>query len=251
MKVSVIIITYNEEKNITACLESVKWADEIIVIDSESSDRTLTIAEEFGCITETRPWQGYAKQKLYALSKAKNEWVLSIDADERVSGQLKNEIIDLNGTENDGFRILRENYFLGRKITTCGWDKDYQLRLFRKSKTTVSDRLVHEGFVVDGKISNLQNRIIHHTHTDLKSTFEKINIYSSLQAIEQSKKKSPSITGIILHTLSAFFRYYFSLKGFKDGMYGFMVSVINAVTTLQTYMKIWEIKNVKSGELNK
>lgn len=242
-KISAVIIAGEEEDNIYDCLESVKWADEIIVVNSESKDRTVEIAGQFTDKVYVKKWEGYARQKEYALNLASNEWVLSLDADERVLPALKNEIISINEDVN-GFFIRRENYFLDKHITTCGWDKDYQLRLFKKSKTAVNHRPVHEGFRVEGTVGKLQNPMKHLTHISLKKTFEKINEYSTLQAEELYVHKKVSGMGMVLHSLSAFLRYYFSQKGYKDGVHGLMVSLINSMTTMQTYMKMWELKNV-------
>jgi glycosyltransferase involved in cell wall biosynthesis len=246
-KISAVIIAGDEENNIYDCLESVKWADEIIVVNSESKDRTVEIAKKFTDKVYVKKWEGYAKQKEYALSLASNEWVLSLDADERVTSALKNEILSHKG-ENDGYLIPRENYFLDKHITTCGWNNDYQLRLFKKSKTSVNYRLVHEGFAVNGTVGKLDNPLAHLTHITLSKTFAKINEYSSLQAEELYSGKNVTGWGIVLHSLSAFLRYFFSQKGYKDGVRGLMVSLINSVTTMQTYMKIWEIKNIDTNK---
>lgn len=242
-KISAVIIAGEEEDNIYDCLNSVKWADEIIVVNSESKDKTVEIAGQFTDKVYVKKWEGYAKQKEYALSLASNEWVLSLDADERILPALKSEIMAISG-DMSGYLIPRENYFLDKHITTCGWDKDYQLRLFKKSKTAVNHRPVHEGFRVDGEIGRMQNPMKHLTHITLKKTFEKINEYSTLQAEELHKTKKATGAGIVLHSLSAFLRYYFSQKGYKDGVHGLMVSLINSMTTMQTYMKMWELNNI-------
>ncbi len=243
-KISVIIITKDEEENLEDCLESVLWADEIILVDSGSKDKTLEIAKNFNAKIFHKEWEGFANQKRYALNLANNEIVLSIDADERITEKLKDEILNLDFSKADGFSIPRQNYFLNKEITTCGWDKDYQLRLFKKSKTKVIERPVHEGFSVKGKVEKLQNKMIHFTHTSIAKTFEKINLYSTLQAQERHDKKVAGI-GILAHSFSAFFRFFISLKGYKDGIHGLMVSLMNSVTTMLTYMKIWEMNNSK------
>jgi glycosyltransferase involved in cell wall biosynthesis len=249
-KLSVIIITKNEEENITSCLKTVDWADEIIIVDAESEDNTVNIAKGFTSKIHIRKWQGYANQKKYALNLAENEWVLSIDADERVTPELKNEILNLK-PDYDGYRIRRENYFLSKEITSCGWDKDYQLRLFRKSKTEVVEKLVHEGFAVTGKVGHLDNVIIHNTFSSIHNYLGKVNTYSSLKADELFRKNKSKVTRwtIFSHTFSAFFRYYISLKGFKDGIYGLIISAVNAISTLLNYTKLWELQKGKSPDL--
>ena len=246
-KISVIIITKNEEENIRDCLNSIKWADEILIVDSGSKDKTIEIAKGFTEKIFEKKWEGFAVQKRYALSLTSNELVLNLDADERVSEKLKEEIQGLNFSY-DGYFIPRENHFLNKKITTCGWEKDIQLRLFKKSSAKVTEKLIHEGFVVDGKVDYLKNPIVHFTFTSIEKSFSKINSYSTLQALEvyRNKKKVTSGT-IVSHGLSAFLRYYFSLKGYKDGIFGLMISLFNSITTLLTYMKIWEYQNFKKG----
>ena len=247
-KISVIIITGNEEKNIKDCLESVKWADEIIVVDSESKDKTVEIAKEFTNKVVIHKWEGYAAQKSFALNLAGNEWILSLDADERVTPELAEEIknLDLSNQNIDAFKIHRDNYFLGKKITSCGWETDYQLRLFKKSKTKLTDRLVHEGFVVDGSISTLNNSITHYSYTSLKEGFKKINEYSTLEANEKYLKKNVNLFTILFVPFIAFLQHYVFRKGFTDGKYGLMVSLMHAITKMQVQMKMWELKKDKS-----
>jgi len=246
-KISVIIITGNEEKNIRNCLESVKWADELIVVDSESSDNTVKIAKEYSDKVYIQKWLGYAKQKEYAISLAKNDWVLSLDADERVTKKLSDEILNYNfdNCRYSAFKIKRDNYFLDKKINSCGWGNDYQLRLFKKSNTKLNNRLVHEKFLVDGEVSKLNNPILHYSYKNLKEGFDKINIYSSLEAEEKYKRKGSSTFKILFCPVFAFFHHYFFRKGIKDGKHGLMISLMHSITKLQVMMKVWEIKQNK------
>ncbi len=242
-KISVIIIAGNEEKNIGDCLESVKWADEIIVVDSESLDSTVEIARRYTDKVFVRKWEGYASQKNYSMQKATNEWVLSLDADERVSPELRSEIESLDFTKVDGFYIPRRNFFLGRVIRSCGWSPDFQLRLFRRSKTTLTDRAVHEGFSVDGKREKLHGELIHYTHNTIAGTIGKINEYSTLEAKEKADRVHVNGVKIFFKPLWAFLQHFIVRRGFTDGVYGLMVSIIHAMTKTQVYMKIWEIQN--------
>ena len=244
-KVSVTIIAFNEEENIEDALKSVHWAEEIIVVDSGSTDSTIEISKKYTDKVFFNKWEGFAKQKSFALAKAQNDWVLSLDADERISEELKEEIQNSDLTSADGYYIRRKNYFLDKAIKYCGWGYDYQLRLFKKNKTKLTDRLVHEGFEVNGKTSRLQNQMIHLTHTDLKKTFAKINDYSTLEAEEKYNRKKINGFTMVLYPLIAFIQHYFFRKGFLDGVHGLMVSINHAMTKLQVYMKIWEINNVK------
>jgi len=241
-KISVIIITGNEEENIRDCLKSVSWADEIIVVDSESVDKTIEIAKEFTSKIFIHKWEGYARQKLFALEKSNNEWVLSLDADERVKPKLAEEIITKDLSEAVGYYIRRENYFMGKLITGCGWGNDYQLRLFKKSKTMLTDHLVHEGFVVVGKREKLKNEIIHFTYKDLHQALEKVNEYSTLEALEKAEKKNVKILVIIFKPFLELIKYFISRKGYKDGINGFLISLLHSLTIFQVQVKIWELK---------
>ena len=243
-KISVIIITKDEEQLIEDCLKSVGWADEIIVVDSGSKDRTLEITKKYTDNIFFNEWKGFASQKDFALGLAKNDWVLSIDADERISSKLKEEIEKNDFLQYDGYFIQRENYFFKKHITTCGWGRDRQLRLFRKSKTKLTNRLVHEGFEVDGTIGNLKNPVIHFTFNSIEKTISKINHYSTLEALEKYKTKKKITGGTILsHGVSSFMRSFISLRGYKDGVHGMMISIIDSMTTFLTYMKMWELQN--------
>lgn len=241
-KISAIIITKNEEANISDCLNSISWIDEIILVDAESSDRTVEIAKKFTSKIFINKWEGFAKQKEFAISKASNEWVLHIDADERVSALLKEEIININDDDINGFFLWRENYLLKKHIKSCGWDNDYQLRLVRKSKARLTDRLVHEGLAVEGNAKRLNNRLIHYTFTSIEKTMTKINHYTSLRAEELFKKKKIiSGFGIVAHGLAGFIKFFVLLRGYKDGVYGLIISLFHSITTFLTYMKLWEL----------
>jgi glycosyltransferase involved in cell wall biosynthesis len=245
-KISVTIITKDEEKNISDCLKSVQWADEIIVVDSESSDRTIELAKKFTDKIIIRKWEGYVPQKRYALSLTSNEWVLSLDADERITPELKDEILNLLPGDFSGFKIRRKNFLLKKEITSCGWEKDYQLRLFRKDKTDLNDRLVHEKFVAQGKIGTLKNTMIHFTFSSFEDYLNKINSYTSLKAQELfNKKKRVGAWTIFSHTVSAFFTFFFIRRGFKDGIYGLIISLLHSVSTMMNYIKLWELQNKK------
>ncbi|MBK7378294.1 MAG: glycosyltransferase family 2 protein [Ignavibacteriales bacterium] len=241
-KISVIIITKNENQNITDCLNSVKWADEIIIIDAESSDNTIELAKKFTDKVFIRKWNGYSDQKMYALSLAKNEWVLSLDADERITDELKNEILFSDLSIADGYKISRANYFLGRLIRGCGWSHDYQLRLFRKSKTKVTERMVHEGFIIDGKISELKSSMLHYSYRNFHDAMNKINQYSTLEAQEKYQRKKVNGFTILLNPFIAFVQFFIFRKGFIDGAHGLLVSIMHGMTKMMMYIKMWELQ---------
>ena len=245
-KISVVVITKDEEKNISDCLKSIEWADEIIVVDSESTDKTVELAKQFTGRIFIRKWEGYVHQKKYALSLARNEWILSLDADERITPELKDEILKLAPGEFSGFRIRRKNFLLKKEITSCGWERDYQLRLLKRDKAGLSDRLVHEKFIVDGQLDTLKNPMLHYTFSSFSDYLEKINYYTSLKAQELfRKKKRVEAWTIFSHTVSAFFAFFFFKRGFKDGVYGMIISLLHSVSTMMNYIKLWESQNKK------
>jgi glycosyltransferase involved in cell wall biosynthesis len=244
-QLSVTVIAGEVENEIRECLESVNWADEIIVVNS-SADRTAEIAREFTDKVLVRAWSGYGSQKQFALESATKEWVLSLDTDERVSEPLQEEIkrVLSNGSQYDGYYIPRRGYFLGHWIKHCGWYPDYQLRLFRRGKARMNDRRIHESFTVTGPVGFLKNDLHHYTHPTIAVALAKGREYAALEAAEKVEKKRVSALFVFLHPLFEFFSSFFLKQGFRDGAYGLMVCMIHAMTDAQTYMKIWEMQHV-------
>jgi len=238
---SVAIITHNEAARIRACLESVSWADEIVVVDAESSDETVSICRDFTDRIFVRPWPGFAKQKQFALEQCRNEWVLSLDADERVRPELAAEIQRVLSAAGpcDGYRLARRSYFIGRWIRHCGWYPGYQLRLFKKDRTTVSLSRVHEGFLVEGRIGELLGDLDHYSHRSLADSLEKMNRYSTLEALDRLERGRVRPIDFITHPLSAFFRKYIGRSGYRDGMHGLLLCWISSLLTMAVYMKRW------------
>ena len=163
-----------------------------------------------------------------------------------MSDGLRAEIENLltNGSPHEGYFIPRRNYFLGRWIRYCGWYPGFQLRFFRKGKARLNDRKIHEAFLIDGPIGYLTHDIIHHTHPTIHETLSKVNEYSTLRAQEKAGRKRVTALDLVLRPLAAFLQFYILKQGFRDGVYGLMVSMIHAITNAQTYMKIWELQNV-------
>ena len=241
-KLSVIIITKNEADNIRACLDSVSWADEIVVVDSGSRDDTVGICKAMGAqVHITTDWPGFGMQKNRALSHATAEWVLSLDADERVTSELRSEIESaLNDPHgHDAFRIPRQSSFCGRYMRHSGWYPDYVTRLFRRGTARFSDDLVHESLIVDGTVGTLRQPLLHETFHDLEELLTKINQYSTAGARMLSEKnKTASLKKAIGHAAWAFFRTYFLRAGFLDGREGFMLAVSTAESTYYRYAKL-------------
>jgi len=249
--ISATVICKNEEKNIGKCLETIKWCDEIIVVDSESTDKTVEISKKFTDKIFINKWEGFASQRIFALSKATNEWILVIDADERCTDELKEEILHIAGdskVKQAGYRIPRKSFVLNRWVKSCGWYPGYQLRFFRKSKVRVSDRLIHEGYEVEGETGYLKSDILHYTINSVREYIEKINYYSSLRAIEKQNLKKIGLSDILFRPVIAFIQQYIFKGGFKDGVYGLMVVNFDIITNMLTYMKIWELQNRKDAQ---
>jgi len=242
-KISAILITLNEEKNLEACLESLRWVDEIVIVDCGSRDATKEIALKYTDRFFHRAWDGYARQKAHALSLASNDWILSIDADERVTKELAAEIRrTVEAGERDGYFIPRDNYFLGRRMTGGAWRRDRQMRLFRRSKVSIAERPVHEGFEAAGETGELASPLLHFTNDSLADAIRKMNAYTSLEAGELAPSRKSSGGAVVLRPLSAFLRNYVSRKGYRDGAHGLLLAMIASLTTMLLYMKIWEIR---------
>jgi glycosyltransferase involved in cell wall biosynthesis len=251
--ISVAIITQNEESNILACLESITWADEIIVVDAFSEDKTTEIAAKFTDKIYKKEWAGFSKQKQFALDQCTNEWVLSLDADERVRPELADEITKTLRTNPiaDGYLIARRSYFLNNWIKQCGWYPGYQVRLFKKSKTKLSESRVHEGYLVDGNIEKLLGDIDHYSHPSLHNSLEKLNRYSTLEAFDRLDRKTVRWFHFITHPLSAFLIKYIRQKGFMDGMHGFLLAWISSFLKMVMYMKIWRLQRLNKVDIER
>ncbi|HSH98058.1 MAG: glycosyltransferase family 2 protein [Methylophilaceae bacterium] len=236
------IISKNEEKSIAECLASVNWADEVIVVDSGSTDKTVEICKAYGAkVYITEDWPGFGEQKNRALNLATGKWVLSIDADEIVSPELREEILSaIHSTEsNVAFRIPRKSSYCGQFIQHSGWWPDYVTRLFPKSNTRFSDDLVHERVLFDGKIKSMKHPLIHASYLNLEEVLDKINRYSTDgAAMLLAQKQTSSLSNALLHGVWAFIRTYFIRRGFLDGRMGFILAISNAETTYYRYLKL-------------
>ena len=242
-KVSVTIITLNEETNIRACLESVKWADEILVSDSGSSDRTVEICREYGAKVFSDGWYGFGRQKNLIAGRAANDWILNVDADERVAPELKKEIEEaLNNGDCEGYNIPRKNFFGDKWIRHCGWYPDYNLRLYRKDKGRFNERNVHEAVQIDGKISFLNAPLEHYTYRDISDYLKRMDRYSTLAAEEMFKQgRSAGYFNIVFRPLATFLKMFFLQKGFMEGYIGLILSCLYASYTMSKYAKLWEM----------
>ena len=242
MSLSVIIITKNEEAVIRRCVESVAWADEVIVLDSGSEDRTVEICRELGAQVHQAPdWPGFGPQKNRALALATGEWVFSIDADEWVTPELRAKIerAVAEAAACAAFRVPRSSSFCGRIMRHSGWSPDHVVRLFRRGTARFSDDLVHERLLVEGATADLQAPLMHEAIRDLDQMLAKMNAYSTASSTAmQQRGKNGSVIGALAHGLWAFIRTYVLRAGFLDGREGFMLAVANAEGAYYRYLKL-------------
>ncbi len=240
-RLSAIVITKNEAANIADCLDSLAFCDERIVVDCGSSDETVAIAQDKGARTVFHEWRGFGPQKNFALSLAGGDWVLSLDADERVSPELVEAIkAAVAGEVADGYEFPRLSSFCGRPMRHSGWYPDYVLRLFRRGKARFSDVIVHERVVCEGVVKRLRPPLIHHPVLKLEDALSRVDRYStaSAAAILASGRRVGFMTGIG-HGLASFLRAYVLRAGFLDGAEGFLLAVANAEGSYYRYMKVW------------
>jgi glycosyltransferase involved in cell wall biosynthesis len=243
--VSVIVITYNEENNIDRCLGSLDFADEIIMVDSFSTDSTLEKARKYTDKIIQHKYDGDIPQRIRGFNAAHGDWLMYIDADEEVSSELKNEIKNAitNNKSTDGYYIVRKVYAFGKWIMHGGWFPDHTFRLFRRDKYIPEYAEVHGGFAARGRTEILKGFLWHYSYPDISSYLRKMNDYTSLQVsnkLKSEKVKSVGITKIVFSPAFHFFRRYFSQKGYKDGKAGFILAVLSSISTLTLYSKLWE-----------
>jgi glycosyltransferase involved in cell wall biosynthesis len=240
MKITATIITLNEERNIARAIESLRCCDEIVMVDSGSSDRTLELAANLGARIVESPWYGYAKQKNVAAERASNDWILALDADEALSEALEGEIWNLkkNGPEYDAYTVPRLAQYLGRWILHSGWYPDRKVRLYDRRKAHWIGEYVHENVKVDGRIGHLESNLLHFTCDSLSEHLKTMDRYTTLAAEELVSRKEPiSRMHIIFDPLWTFFRTYVLQRGFLDGLEGLTIAYMAALYTFVKYAK--------------
>ena len=244
------MITHNEERNIESCLSSLRFADEIVVLDSFSTDRTVEIARAFTDKVSQREFKGFSDQKNAAIDLASNDWVFIVDADEVVSPELADEIT--SAVESDEFvayRMPRLTYFIGKPIRHCGWYPDHIVRLARRSKSRFGDRLVHESLVVNGPIGMLSNDLVHYSYRDLDDMVRKIGQYSRAAARQKlSEGKRFRLSDLLIAPGLTFLKKYVLKQGYRDGMRGFMICALNQFSVFLRYAMLWELSVRKERE---
>ena len=243
MNISATIITLNEEKNIGDCLASLDWVSEIVVVDSGSTDRTREICCAHPKVRfHSHAWEGFGRQKNLAAGLAESDWVLNVDADERVSDELKASMMNAEFVGVDGYRIARENYFGTRRIRYCGWYPDYNIRLYDRRRCSFGERAVHEAVECRGQIGTLNGNLIHYTYADISDYLKRMEKYSTLAARQMiADGRQPGAFDLFVRPPFTFFKMYVLKRGALEGYTGFVLSVLYAVYTFCKYAKAREM----------
>ncbi|MCK5536862.1 MAG: glycosyltransferase family 2 protein [Bacteroidales bacterium] len=244
-KLSVLIPTKNEEIHIEAVLQSVAFADEIIVVDSFSTDNTVELAKKYTDKVWIHEYKNSGAQKNWAIPQCSHEWILVVDADERISPELQKEIqaILSSDTQYVAFWIGRINHFMGKLIRYSGWQGDAVIRLFRKSKCRYQDLEVHSEVETSGKVGRLKNKLVHYTYKNWPDYQQKMNQYTTWGANDRvNKVKNVTLFHLAIKPMYRFFRHYILRAGFLDGKHGFVVSALSAYNVFMRNLKLWRIK---------
>ena len=239
---SVAIVTKNEAYNIGDALESVEDFDDIIVVDAFSGDRTVEICKKYTDRVYQHQWPGFSLQKQRAVDYAKNDWVMILDADERVTPELKAEMMkEIDGGAYSGLYVPRKNFFLGKWICHSGWWPDHTLRIFRKDSAHVEPREVHEKVLVIGATKHLKHPMLHYTYRTLSDYMKKMETYSTLAAQEIVRQKGrPSPASLIINPVAVFVKMFLLRQGFRDGIHGFVLAALYAFQVFLKYAKALE-----------
>ena len=243
--VTVTVITKNEADALADALRSVSWADEIIVIDAESTDDTVAIARQFTDRVYVRPWNGYIDQKNHAATLASHDWILSLDADERVTPQLAEEIRSLLATKPAaaGYRVPRVSFYFGRWMRTTDMYPDYQLRLYDRRRARWDGRYVHESVRADGAVDYLKSDLQHYPYRDLSEHLIRMDRYTTLAAQQMHEQgRRATVMGLLIHPRLAFLRNYILKGGFRDGKAGLVISLVNSYYVFLKFAKLWELQ---------
>ena len=242
---TVITLTRDEERNIADCLASAAWADEIIVIDSGSTDGTVAIARRFTQNVIELPWRGYGAARNAALARARSPWVLWLDADERVTPELAAEIRAILARDDPGvagYEVARRAFFCGKWIRHGGWYPSRVVRLFRKEAASFSETRVHERLVIAGTVARARHDLLHYTDPDLHHYFTKFNAYTSLAAGDMfDAGKRCTVGDLLIRPVFQFVKMYVLRLGFLDGVHGFVLATASAAYVFAKYAKLWEL----------
>ena len=248
-RLSVVIITKNEEQRIARCLESVQWADEIIVLDSGSTDRTVEICRRWTPHVYETDWPGYGAQKNRGVARAGGDWILSVDADEAVSPALRREIeLSITRDAHEAYEMPRLTRYCGQEMRHGGWWPDYVQRLARRGKAVFSDAPVHEKMIAAGSVGRPEHPLLHDSSPDLESVLRKVNLYSTLGAEAlRARGRSAGLLKTIARGAWTFFRAYVLKAGFLDGAMGFVAAVSHAEGSYYKHLKLWLSNDDRRG----
>jgi (heptosyl)LPS beta-1,4-glucosyltransferase len=247
-----VVITKNEEANIQDCLHSVQWVHEVIVVDAESRDRTVELARECGARVFVNPWPGFGRQKNFGMAQASSDWILILDADERVTGELCRALQACLERWRPGapvaYRIARRNFYYGAWIRRAGVYPDYQVRLFRRGMAHYNDVAVHENLLVDGEIGTLSGHLDHYTERRIQDHFKKFELYTTLAAQEKAKHiRTVRWSDLVFRPLVVTVKTYVLKQGFRDGVPGLILCVFAGMYTLVKYAKVWDVLRLRDS----
>jgi glycosyltransferase involved in cell wall biosynthesis len=251
-KISAFVVCGNEEHNIERCLSSLTWVDELVVVDSNSTDRTPEIAQKFATRFEQREWPGYREQKEYALSLCSNEWVLYLDADERCTDELREKIQSVAADPGQvvAFRMPRKTFYLGRWIRHGGWYPDYCIRLFRKDAGAFGGENPHETWVPIGEMATIHEDLIHYTYRNLSNQVQTIDRFSDAAArnLIERGKTGGLFWKMFIRPKLKFLSCYFLKLGFLDGLPGLLIAINSAYNVYLRHAKVWEATRLKKEQ---
>ena len=243
-RISAVIMARDEARNIEAAIESLKFAEQIVVADTGSSDNTIELARDGGAEVHSIDFDGFGNSKNRALEFCKGDWIFFLDADERVSPELADSIVEgvVNNSEFDGFAVNRLSYFLGKPVRHSGWYPDYVLRLFKKDRGQFSNRLVHEGVELKGAAGKLEGLLYHYSYENLDQYIKKLNFYSRLNAEEMYKSRRKwHFRDLIVHPAATFIKMYILKAGLLDGVNGFLLAILSSYHVFIKYAKLRQL----------
>ena len=243
--VSVVILTFNEESLLAQAIESVLWADEVLVVDSYSTDATVALANSYKVRVVQHKFENYSKQRNWAIQQARHDWIFMLDADERISQPLKEEILALFQTDppHPAYRVKRQNYFMGKMIRYSGWQNDWITRLFNRTRARYGTQAVHESLVVEGEVGRLKHSMAHYTYKDLQSYLLKHDQYSTASARDiAARGKKVTYFHLMVKPAFRFFRSYILKLGILDGKQGVVVAWLSCYSVFMRHLKVWRIQ---------
>ena len=253
LRISAFIVCCNEERKIRRCLESIAWCDEIVVVDSGSTDQTLSICREYTDRIFQRPWPGFVEQKRYALEQCRSEWALNIDADEEVSPELRTDIEGILANDDpsnvnafNGYELSRVVFFLGRWWRKGGWYPEFRLRLCRRTRTDWGGEDPHERALVEGAIGRLKGELRHYTYANLADQVRSLNSLSTAAAATLHRHgRRSSLLVILSRPIGRFFKFYVLKRGFREGVAGVLVAIFESAYVFLKYAKLWELEHIE------